>query len=129
MQKTMEPRVFSFLNCKHNAYMKLNKIENMDCLEYRIFNTICSDVVKRQTEAKQLAKKVDLILVVGGRISANTKHLTQICRDVGTETHHIETEKELRPSWFKNKHSVGVISGASTPEKIVDRVILKLESM
>ncbi|MFH1867352.1 MAG: 4-hydroxy-3-methylbut-2-enyl diphosphate reductase [Candidatus Omnitrophota bacterium] len=102
---------------------------DMDCFEFRIFDTICSDVVKRQTEAKQLAKRVELILVVGGKISANTRHLANICKDAGAKTHHIETERELKPSWFKSGDSIGVISGASTPENIVDRVVSKLKSM
>ena len=97
--------------------------------EYRIFDTICNDVVKRQTEAKGLAKKVDIILVVGGEMSANTRHLAQICKDAGAKTYHIETERELNPSWFKGKDRVGVVSGASTPEDIVDRVVLKLKSL
>lgn len=104
-------------------------ILSMNCFEYRIFDTICNDVVKRQTEAKHLADEVEVLLVVGGRISANTRHLAQICRGAGARTHHIETERELKPSWFKTNDSVGVISGASTPEDIVDRVVLKLKSM
>lgn len=102
-------------------------IFSMDCFEYRIFDTICNDVAQRQAEAKQLARNVDTVMVVGGKMSANTKHLAKICRDVGTKTYHIETEKELKASWLKDANSVGVISGASTPEKIVDRIVSKLK--
>lgn len=104
-------------------------IFSMDCFEYRIFDTICNDVVQRQAEAKQLAKNIDMVLVIGGKMSANTKHLAKICRDIGTKTYHIETEKELKPLWFKDSNSVGVISGASTPEKTVDRVISRLREL
>lgn len=101
-------------------------IFNKGCFEYRIFDTICNDVVQRQAEAKQLAREVDMVLVVGGKISANTRHLVEICREIGARTYHIETEEELRPLWFKGADSVGVISGASTPEKIVNKVISRL---
>jgi len=95
--------------------------------EVRIFDTICNDVVQRQAEAKELAGRVDAVLVVGGKISANTRHLAKICRDGRAKTYHVETEKEIRPSWFKGLDSVGVISGASTPDEIVDRVVSKLK--
>ncbi|MFC1807657.1 4-hydroxy-3-methylbut-2-enyl diphosphate reductase [Candidatus Omnitrophota bacterium] len=99
------------------------------CFEYRIFDTICNDVVQRQKEAKEIAKTSDVILVVGGKMSANTKHLASICKKTGATTHHIETSKEIRPPWFKKAESVGVVSGASTPAQIVDDVILKLKSI
>jgi 4-hydroxy-3-methylbut-2-enyl diphosphate reductase len=97
------------------------------CFEYRIFDTICNDVVKRQTEAKVLARMSDVVLVVGGKISANTRHLAEICRAQGAKTYCIETEKEIRPAWFKSAAQIAVVSGASTPEEIVDSVISKLK--
>jgi len=100
-----------------------------DLFECRIFDTICNDVVQRQTEAKELAKNVDIVVVVGGKISANTAHLARICRDLGTKTYHVETEKELRPAWFRNEVSVGVVSGASTPDAIVSRVVARLREI
>lgn len=110
-----------------DEFLKIaGSIFNKGCFEYRIFDTICNDVVQRQAEAKQLAREVDMVLVVGGRMSANTKHLVRICREIGARTYHIETEEELKPLWFKGADSVGVISGASTPEKIVNKVISRL---
>ena len=106
-----------------------DSILQLDCLEYRIFNTICNDVIKRQKEAKELAKKVDAVLVIGGKISANTRHLAQICKHQGVKTHHIETEKELQANWFKKVHSIGVVSGASTPSKIVEDTIKRLKKI
>lgn len=107
----------------------VKSILQLNCLEYRIFDTICNDVVKRQTEAKRLAKKVDLVFVVGGKISANTRHLAQICKAQGAKIHHIETAKELRPSWLKAQFLVGVVSGASTPADIVEKVVTKLKKI
>jgi len=107
----------------------VESILQLNCLEYRIFDTICNDVVQRQTEAKRLAKRVDLVFVVGGKISANTRHLAQICRQQGAKTYHIETAKELRPSLIKPQSLVGVVSGASTPADIVENVVIKLKKI
>jgi len=105
-----------------------SSVLNMNYLECRIFDTICNDVVKRQLEATQLSRTVDLMLVVGGRMSANTRHLAEICKKISVRTHHIETERELKKPWFRGVGCVGVISGASTPEEIVDRVVMRLKS-
>ena len=107
----------------------VESILQFNCLECRIFDTICNDVVKRQTEAKRLAKKVNLVFVVGGKISANTRHLAQICKAQGAKTYHIETAKELRPSWLKAQSLVGIVSGASTSADIVEKVVTKLKKI
>jgi len=106
-----------------------SSILKLGCLECRVFDTICNDVLQRQTEAKQLAKSVSVVVVIGGKISANTRHLAEICEDAGAKTYHIETEEALRPFWFKNKRSVGVISGASTPAELVERVVQRLKKI
>lgn len=89
--------------------------------EFRIFNTICKDVIERQAEARKIAKKSDLILVIGGRNSANTKGLVQICRFFA-KTHHIESERDLRKVWLRNVKRVGIVTGASTPGEFIGRV-------
>lgn len=96
------------------------------CRELRIFNTICEATVKRQDSARRLAEQVDLMLVVGGRNSANTGRLREICAATGTPTHHIETAEELSRSWLHGARRVGVTAGASTPGWIVDRVVARL---
>lgn len=97
--------------------------------ELKVFNTICGATTKRQEAARQLAKKVDVMVVVGGKISANTTRLAQICRASDTLTYHIETAKELRPKWFKKTAVVGVTAGASTPDWILDQVVSKLSTI
>jgi 4-hydroxy-3-methylbut-2-enyl diphosphate reductase len=88
--------------------------------EIRIIDTICHDIRQRQ--------RADLMLVVGGRFSANTNRLAELCADV-TETHHIETAAEIDPAWLKGKQLVGVTAGASTDERTVDEVIKRLEEL
>jgi 4-hydroxy-3-methylbut-2-enyl diphosphate reductase len=96
--------------------------------EMRIIDTICHDMRRRQAEAMDLAKRVDVMLVIGGRGSANTNRLAELCSTV-TETHLIETAEEIKSSWFQGKKLVGVTSGASTSEQTIDEVLTKLEAL
>lgn len=93
--------------------------------EIRIIDTICHDIRERQAAALKLAEKVDLMLVVGGRHSANTNRLMELCAEV-TETHIIETAKEIKLSWLRGKNRVGITAGASTDEQTVNEVWRKL---
>ena len=98
--------------------------------ELKVFNTICKSTTMRQQEAKELAKTSDLMVVVGGKNSANTTHLAEILKDI-TSTIHIETADDLDE--FKNliekSENIGVTAGASTPENIIKNVIEKIEKI
>ena len=96
--------------------------------EIHIIDTICHDLRERQAAALELAHRADLMLVVGGRSSANTNRIAELCSRV-TETHLIETADDIRPTWLKGKKHIGVTSGASTAEDTVDEVMKKLEEM
>jgi 4-hydroxy-3-methylbut-2-enyl diphosphate reductase len=96
--------------------------------ELRVIDTICHDIRRRQAEALDLAGRVDLMLVIGGRGSANTNRLAELCSAL-TETHLIETAEEIKPSWFKGKERIGVTSGASTAEQTIDEVLARLEGL
>jgi 4-hydroxy-3-methylbut-2-enyl diphosphate reductase len=93
--------------------------------EIRIIDTICHDLRERQATALELAHRADLMLVVGGRSSANTHRIAELCAKV-TETHLIETAEDIKPAWLKGKQHIGVTSGASTAEETVDEVMEKL---
>jgi len=99
----------------------LKKVE-----ELRVFNTICKASILRQNAAYELSKNVDLMLVIGGRDSANTRRLAQICQN-NVETHHIETRDELDPCWFGGKKNIGITAGASTPAWIIEEVEREIE--
>jgi (E)-4-hydroxy-3-methyl-but-2-enyl pyrophosphate reductase len=90
--------------------------------ELRAYNTICKSTETRQGEAAGLAKTVDVMIVVGGRDSSNTKKLYAIARQWQPNTYHVETEEALREEWFSNAHTVGIAGGSSTPEHIIDSV-------
>lgn len=91
--------------------------------EVKVFNTICRDAEVRQEAARKLARSQEAMLVVGGKNSANTRRLLEVCRNVLVNSHLVETEADLRKRWFKDTRSVGITSGASTPDWIVRRVV------
>lgn len=97
--------------------------------ELKIVNTICRDTTIRQNEAKRIATQVDVVLVVGGRNSANTKKLARLCSEINPNTHHIESEEEIEPEWVDGKDRVGLATGASTPDWLIERVINKLKEI
>lgn len=96
--------------------------------DLKIFNTICQDAEDRQAAARSLARQVDLMLIVGGRDSANTKRLFEVCKKVQVKSYLIESEAELKGSWFKGVFITGITSGASTPDWVVKRVVKKVNS-
>ncbi|MBI1920849.1 MAG: 4-hydroxy-3-methylbut-2-enyl diphosphate reductase [Geobacter sp.] len=97
--------------------------------EIRVFNTICDATAVRQEEAKELARKADCMIVIGGFNSANTRRLAEVCKELLPKTHHIETAAELKQEWFTGVTKIGVTAGASTPMWIIDEVIERLKLM
>ena len=97
--------------------------------ELRVINTLCGATTGQQAAARHLAHEVDLVVVVGGKESANTRHLKEVCEEEGTRAYHIETPDELRPEWFAGVRRVGVTAGASTPDYAVDDVVRRLEEI
>lgn len=93
--------------------------------EVLIYNTICQSTAMRQKEAKELAKETDVMIVVGSKKSANTTHLAEILKDY-TKTIHIENDTELDKEVLNGVKSIGITAGASTPQKIIDKVIEKI---
>lgn len=94
----------------------------------KIVNTICNATTDRQKAAITLAEQVDLVIVIGGRNSNNTKNLWQLTKKI-TKSHWIESAEELQQKWFRNIATVGVTAGASTPETMIKEVIQKLKKM
>jgi 4-hydroxy-3-methylbut-2-enyl diphosphate reductase len=97
--------------------------------EVRAVNTICYDTDERQDDARALAREVDAVVVVGGRNSANTRHLAEICREIQPRTWHVETADEVDGAWFDGCRSIGVSAGASTPDWVVEGVAERLRSL
>lgn len=94
--------------------------------EVDVYNSICGATEKRQEEAARLAKIVDIMIIVGGKNSANTKRLKMVCSDYCDKCRHIETVDELKAEWFGKNSIAGLVTGASTPDFIVDDIIERL---
>lgn len=97
--------------------------------ELKIYNTICNATTDLQIETHILAGRVDLMIVVGGRNSANTARLAEISRAQGVATRHIETADEIDPEGLIQIERVGVTAGTSTPEWIIQSVVRQLVKM
>ncbi|MBI5181775.1 MAG: 4-hydroxy-3-methylbut-2-enyl diphosphate reductase, partial [Nitrospirae bacterium] len=97
--------------------------------DVKILNTICDATSIRQTETREIAKDVDVMLVVGGRNSANTSRLAAICKEETESVYHIEVADEINKEWFKDIKRVGITAGASTPDWIINEVLHRLEEI
>jgi 4-hydroxy-3-methylbut-2-enyl diphosphate reductase len=101
----------------------------LDHKEVRVFNTICNATFENQDAAADLAKEADIMIVIGGKHSSNTKQLHSIASHGCKESYLIENESEIDASWFENKKLCGVSAGASTPDWIVQNVINKIQEL
>ncbi|MFN3966830.1 MAG: 4-hydroxy-3-methylbut-2-enyl diphosphate reductase [Endomicrobiia bacterium] len=93
-----------------------------------VFNTICNASEKRQKETEKIARKVDIMLVIGGKNSGNTTRLKEISSKY-VKTYHIESKDEIKKAWFKNTKRIGITAGASTPEWVIKDVIEYLKQI
>ncbi|HHH19650.1 MAG TPA: 4-hydroxy-3-methylbut-2-enyl diphosphate reductase [Campylobacterales bacterium] len=101
----------------------------LDHKEVRVFNTICNATFENQDAAADLAKEADVMVVIGGKHSSNTKQLHSIASNGCPDSYLIENEAELQEQWFEGKTLCGISAGASTPDWIVQNVINKIKTM
>ena len=95
----------------------------MDCVkEINFVNTICQPTRDRQIAVRELSDSVDLMIVIGGYNSSNTKKLVQVCEEKDVSVFHIESSSQLQESWFKNRKHVGITAGTSTPEYLINEI-------
>lgn len=94
-----------------------------------IFNTICDATHDRQDEVRQLARDVEVMFVIGGRTSSNTKRLAEVSKESGARTYHIETEAEIEAKCLEGISNVGITAGASTPDWIIERVVNRVKQI
>jgi len=94
--------------------------------EVRVFNTICNATFENQDAARELAKRADVMVVIGGKQSSNTKQLFTICSQYCPDSYHVESKEELEIEWFEGKKLCGITAGASTPEWIIEEIIGKI---
>ena len=105
----------------------VEKIRALDYVdEVSFVNTICQPTHDRQVAVHELADQVDLMIVIGGYNSSNTKKLVHVCGEKGIEAHHIESFDQLDKNWFIKKQHVGITAGTSTPENVINEVHTKI---
>ena len=96
--------------------------------ELKVINTLCKEAIKRQESAVQLCKQVDIMFVLGGLESANTRRLAELCKKYNSETFHLQNWNELDKITLSGKNIAGVTAGASTPEWIIAEFVKNLET-
>jgi small subunit ribosomal protein S1 len=99
--------------------------QNVDDLVIK--ETICNATIMRQKAAKELADKVELMIVLGGYNSSNTMKLAEACRSRGVTTYHVESPEEIKEEWLEGVKNIGITAGASTPDWMMDHVLRDLE--
>ena len=107
-----------------NLVKKIRELATVE--EVSFVNTICQPTRDRQIAVHDLADQVDLMIVIGGYNSSNTKKLVQVCDEKSIEAHHIESSSQLNRDWFINTKHVGITAGTSTPEKVINEVHLQI---
>ncbi len=113
---------------EHVANM-VAKILKRPYREVKIVNTLCLEVTRRQDAAIELSGQVEVMFVLGGLHSANTREVARLCREAGCETHHLETWQQFDPAMIEGKSVAGVAAGASTPESVITEFAGNLEQL
>jgi 4-hydroxy-3-methylbut-2-enyl diphosphate reductase len=90
--------------------------------DVRFIDTVCKPTKERQSAAVEMARQADVVIVVGGRSSNNTRELVQTCARYCACVYHVETDADVRAEWFEAAQVVGLTAGTSTPDDVIDRV-------
>ena len=94
--------------------------------DVRFFDTVCKPTKERQTAAIDMARQADVVIVVGGRSSNNTRELVKTCAQYCGRVHHVQTDADVQPAWLDGADVVGLTAGTSTPDDVIDRVEARL---
>jgi 4-hydroxy-3-methylbut-2-enyl diphosphate reductase len=95
----------------------------------RFIDTVCKPTKQRQTSAIDLAGRCDVVIVIGGANSNNTRELVETCRRYCSQVYHVETEADLRREWFCRAATVGITAGTSTPDAVIDRIERRMREL
>src|SRR3989338_9049622 len=112
-----------------------NKFENLhlslkDMSSLFVFvDTICNPTKQRQSDTEEIAKKADVMVVIGGKNSSNSKELAAKSKEFGVETYFVQSADQVKKGWFDGKENIGVTAGASTPDVTINEVVDKIKEM
>src|SRR5262245_25212830 len=96
--------------------------------DVRVIDTVCKPTKERQSAAIDLARRADVVIVVGGRSSNNTRELVKTCARYCDRVHHVQTDADIQPEWFEAAGVVGLTAGTSTPDDVIDRVEARIRA-
>ena len=119
-------------NINQNFHQKFEEIPlSLDKLniKYGYVDTICKPTKQRQFDTEEIAKQSDVVIVVGGKNSSNTKELYYKCKEFGVEAYFVQSGHQLQKEWFIGKHKVGVTAGASTPDEVINNTIQRIKEI
>jgi 4-hydroxy-3-methylbut-2-enyl diphosphate reductase len=97
--------------------------------DVRFFDTVCKPTKERQSAAVEMAQQADVVIVVGGQSSNNTRELVRTCARHCARVHQVQTEADVQPGWFEAASLVGLTAGTSTPDEVIDRVELRIREI
>jgi 4-hydroxy-3-methylbut-2-enyl diphosphate reductase len=97
--------------------------------EVRFIDTVCMPTKQRQSSAVEIARHADVVIVVGGRSSNNTRELVKTCARYCARVHHVQSDADVRPEWFDDAEVVGLTAGTSTPDDVIDRVEIRIREV
>ena len=134
-QTTMSVHGYKKLIDGINSKLKNGKFEEISLnlkdlsKKYGFVDTICNPTKQRQSGTEELARESDIVIVIGGKNSSNSKELYAKCREIGVEAYFIQSEEHLQKEWFDGKEKIGVTAGASTPDYLINDVVGKIKEM
>lgn len=114
---------------KVDKFMQIASSLMLRAKEVRVFNTICNATFENQEAVAELSQRADVMVIIGGKNSSNTKQLYLISKANCVNSYLIESESELESSWFEGKELCGISAGASTPDWIIQKVINKIKTL
>jgi 4-hydroxy-3-methylbut-2-enyl diphosphate reductase len=97
--------------------------------EVRFIDTVCKPTKERQSAAVEMARQADVVIVVGGRSSNNTRELVKTCARYCARVHHVQTDADVCPEWFADADLIGLTAGTSTPDDVIDRVEARIRQL
>ena len=106
----------------HLSLKDLNK-------KYGYVDTICNPTKQRQFDTEELARECNIVIVIGGKNSSNSKELYAKCKEFGVESYFIQSEEQLVKEWFIGKEKIGVTAGASTPDYLINDIVKKIQRL
>ncbi|MDR3259801.1 MAG: 4-hydroxy-3-methylbut-2-enyl diphosphate reductase [Fusobacteriaceae bacterium] len=127
LDKDAKYAVLTQTTLNKKLFLEIEKYLKNSFQNIKIFDRICGATQVRQKAAEELAKKVEIVIIIGGKNSSNTKKLYDICKKINDKSYFVQVEDDLDRSWFEGCNKIGITAGASTPEEIIVNIENKIK--